>query len=270
VGSGVLLMLSVGGLLLIVCLNNLSFPAGRKVGKFHMIGEVKDLLITAMGFSGVYVGGEISYLKVTSESLFIRILFKNVTCDNIIFRNLFFITHRQRSHTMLDTSQCQKPEKRMSFRGIRASKFRHVFGSSAKKEKCFENIRITRNAHDGNYCAVNPKFLAVVVEVEKFFNLNIVVYLFGFDQDFLVGRRGRKFSSPSNRADRQSGLQRLQGMIFSGSCVDPKLLFSDPDPDLGLISDPDTDPACLTKVIRLYLICPQESIAQRFSSHFRR
>ncbi len=58
------------------------------------------------------------------------------------------------------------------------------------------------------------------------------------------------------------------------SVVDPKLLFSDPDPALGLISEPDPDsdpdPACLTKVIRPYLICPQESIAQRFSSHFRR
>ncbi len=52
------------------------------------------------------------------------------------------------------------------------------------------------------------------------------------------------------------------------SVVDPKLFFSDPDPALGIISDPD--PACLTKVIRLYLICPQESIAQIFSSHFRR
>jgi len=38
-------------------------------------------------------------------------------------------------------------------------------GSQPKKEKCFENLRITRNAQDGNYCAVNPKFLAVVVEV---------------------------------------------------------------------------------------------------------
>ncbi len=63
---------------------------------------------------------------------------------------------------------------------------------------------------------------------------------------------------------------------IADSVVDPKLLFSDPDPTLGLISDPDSypdpasDPACLTKVIRLYLICPQESIAQRFSSHFRR
>ncbi len=52
------------------------------------------------------------------------------------------------------------------------------------------------------------------------------------------------------------------------SVVDPKLLFS--DPALGLISDSDPDLTCLTKVIRLYLICPQESIAQRFSSHFRR
>jgi hypothetical protein len=36
--------------------------------------------------------------------------------------------------------------------------------------------------------------------------------------------------------------------------VDPKLFFSDPDPALGLISDLDPDPACLTKVIRLYKI----------------
>ena len=66
---------------------------------------------------------------------------------------------------MLDTSKCQKPDRRMNFRGIRSSKFRHVYGAPAKKEKCYENVRLSRNAHDGNYCAVNPKFLAVVVEV---------------------------------------------------------------------------------------------------------
>lgn len=66
---------------------------------------------------------------------------------------------------MLDTSGCQKPIQRVCFRGIRSSKFRHVFGSPFKKQKCYENIRITRNAHDSNFCAVNPKFLAVVVEV---------------------------------------------------------------------------------------------------------
>ncbi len=42
--------------------------------------------------------------------------------------------------------------------------------------------------------------------------------------------------------------------IFLVSVVDPKLLFSDPDPALGLIPDSDPDPACLTKVIRLYKI----------------
>jgi coronin-2 len=45
------------------------------------------------------------------------------------------------------------------------SNFRHVYGSPAKKQKCYENVRITRNAHDSDFCAANPKFLAVVVEV---------------------------------------------------------------------------------------------------------
>ena len=65
---------------------------------------------------------------------------------------------------MLDRSECQKP-RRMTFRGIRSSKFRHVYGSPAKRNKCYDNVKITRNALDSNFCAVNPKFLAVVVEV---------------------------------------------------------------------------------------------------------
>lgn len=47
---------------------------------------------------------------------------------------------------------------------VRSSKFRHVFGSPARKELCYEGIKITKNAHDSNFCAVNPKFLAVVTE----------------------------------------------------------------------------------------------------------
>ena len=67
---------------------------------------------------------------------------------------------------MLDTSVCQKPEGgRMHFRGIRSSKFKHVYGAPANKSKCYDNIKITRNAGDASFCAVNPKFLAVVVEV---------------------------------------------------------------------------------------------------------
>ena len=44
------------------------------------------------------------------------------------------------------------------------SKFRHTFGCPAKKEQCYEGLKVTSSAHDGSFCAVNPVFLAVVVE----------------------------------------------------------------------------------------------------------
>ena len=53
----------------------------------------------------------------------------------------------------------------MSFRTIvRNSKFRHVFGQAQRREHCYDNIRITKNSWDSNFCAVNPKFVAVVIE----------------------------------------------------------------------------------------------------------
>ena len=53
----------------------------------------------------------------------------------------------------------------MSLKGIvRNSKFRHVFGTALRKEQCYDNIRITKNSWDSNFCAVNPKFLAIVTE----------------------------------------------------------------------------------------------------------
>ncbi|KAK6184793.1 hypothetical protein SNE40_007182 [Patella caerulea] len=51
----------------------------------------------------------------------------------------------------------------MAFK-MRSTKFRHVYGSPFRKENCYENVRITRNAHESHFCAVNLKFLAVVTE----------------------------------------------------------------------------------------------------------
>lgn len=48
---------------------------------------------------------------------------------------------------------------------MRSSKFRHVYGQAARKDKCYENVKITKDAHDSNCCAVNPKFLAIITEV---------------------------------------------------------------------------------------------------------
>lgn len=51
------------------------------------------------------------------------------------------------------------------FRGVRNSKFRHVYGQPVRRENCFDNVNITKNAHDSQFCAVNPKFIAIVTEV---------------------------------------------------------------------------------------------------------
>lgn len=47
---------------------------------------------------------------------------------------------------------------------VRASKYRHVFGTVAKKEDCYDELKVTRTAWDSNYCAGNPLYLAVLWE----------------------------------------------------------------------------------------------------------
>ncbi|KAM5213506.1 coronin-6 isoform 6-T21 [Hipposideros larvatus] len=52
----------------------------------------------------------------------------------------------------------------MSRRVVRQSKFRHVFGQAAKADQAYEDIRVSKVTWDSSFCAVNPKFLAVIVE----------------------------------------------------------------------------------------------------------
>ena len=52
----------------------------------------------------------------------------------------------------------------MSFRVVRQSKFRHVFGQALRKDSCYDNIRITKSSWDSTFCSVNPKYLAVITE----------------------------------------------------------------------------------------------------------
>eukprot|EP00064_Thunnus_orientalis_P014261 superscaffoldBa00002458_g14303 len=47
---------------------------------------------------------------------------------------------------------------------VRQSKFRHVFGQSVKAEQGYDDIRVSKVTWDSSFCAVNPKFLAVIVE----------------------------------------------------------------------------------------------------------
>lgn len=47
---------------------------------------------------------------------------------------------------------------------VRQSKFRHVFGQGAKRDQCYDNIRITKSSWDSTFCDVNPKYVAVITE----------------------------------------------------------------------------------------------------------
>lgn len=47
---------------------------------------------------------------------------------------------------------------------VRQSKFRHVFAQAWKAEQCLDDLRVTRVTWDGQLCAANPKFVAVITE----------------------------------------------------------------------------------------------------------
>uniref|UniRef100_A0A8P4GBR8 Coronin n=1 Tax=Dicentrarchus labrax TaxID=13489 RepID=A0A8P4GBR8_DICLA len=47
---------------------------------------------------------------------------------------------------------------------VRQSKFRHVFGQTVKAEQGYDDIRVSKVTWDSSFCAINPKFLAVIVE----------------------------------------------------------------------------------------------------------
>jgi len=49
-------------------------------------------------------------------------------------------------------------------RVVRSSKYRHAFGAVAKKEDCYDDLRITRTAWDSNYICANPSYFAVICE----------------------------------------------------------------------------------------------------------
>lgn len=49
-------------------------------------------------------------------------------------------------------------------RVVRQSKFRHVFGQAVKNDQCYDDIRVSRVTWDSAFCAVNPKFVALIIE----------------------------------------------------------------------------------------------------------
>ena len=45
------------------------------------------------------------------------------------------------------------------------SRFRHVFGSPASRDQCYDGVRVsTGSGQDSSLCAVNRRFIALIVE----------------------------------------------------------------------------------------------------------
>ncbi|KAJ3061500.1 Coronin-like protein crn1, partial [Podochytrium sp. JEL0797] len=49
-------------------------------------------------------------------------------------------------------------------RFVRASKYRHVYGTPNKKDQCYDNLKVSRSAWDTNLVKVNSLFLSVNME----------------------------------------------------------------------------------------------------------
>ncbi|XP_063906884.1 coronin-2B-like isoform X2 [Zophobas morio] len=90
-------------------------------------------------------------------------MFSSLYCGGVLHETAY--VGRADNHDAYFSSDMTMTNSQVWFRGVRSSKFRHVYGEPAKREKCYDNINITKNAHDSQFCAVNPKFVALVTEV---------------------------------------------------------------------------------------------------------
>ncbi|TRY83610.1 hypothetical protein DNTS_022093, partial [Danionella cerebrum] len=68
----------------------------------------------------------------------------------------------QTSHHKMERTSSLKRE--MIRRVVRQSKFRHVFGQAVKNDQCYDDIRVSRVTWDSAFCAVNPKFVAIIID----------------------------------------------------------------------------------------------------------
>ncbi|KAJ8401651.1 hypothetical protein AAFF_G00376220 [Aldrovandia affinis] len=87
-------------------------------------------------------------------------------CTSLNLRSAPGSRHQRRreNRNRRETSKYSQNRGAMSRSIVRQSKFRHVFGQAAKAEQCYDDIRVSKVTWDSSFCAVNPKFLAVIVE----------------------------------------------------------------------------------------------------------
>ncbi|XP_031711830.1 uncharacterized protein coro1cb isoform X1 [Anarrhichthys ocellatus] len=76
-------------------------------------------------------------------------------------KNAFDVPKKSKERPQ-EAQQC--PKKDMLRRVVRQSKFRHVFGQAVRNDQCYDDIRVSRVTWDSSFCAVNPKFVAIIID----------------------------------------------------------------------------------------------------------
>ncbi|CAL8277579.1 unnamed protein product [Merluccius merluccius] len=62
-------------------------------------------------------------------------------------------------------AEVNQPQKKdMLRRVVRQSKFRHVFGQAVRNDQIYDDIRVSRVTWDSSFCAVNPNFVAIIID----------------------------------------------------------------------------------------------------------
>uniref|UniRef100_A0AAV2IWK3 Coronin n=1 Tax=Knipowitschia caucasica TaxID=637954 RepID=A0AAV2IWK3_KNICA len=76
-------------------------------------------------------------------------------------KNAFDVPKRTRERPPEEPAAAKKD---MLRRVVRQSKFRHVFGQAVRNDQCYDDIRVSRVTWDSSFCAVNPKFVAIIID----------------------------------------------------------------------------------------------------------
>lgn len=84
--------------------------------------------------------------------------------SNDDFLEEYICCYRVHAHIKVHINPCFSFQFTMARRVVRTSKFRHVFGQALKADQCYDDIRISQMTWDSNFCSVNPKFVAMIVD----------------------------------------------------------------------------------------------------------
>ena len=86
-----------------------------------------------------------------------------IDSKRFLLQRFFKIDARKASKNIAKiTHLLQKDHNMPNF--VRASKFRHVFGTGSKRDHSYDGMKVSKNSWDAPYCAANPKFIAIVLE----------------------------------------------------------------------------------------------------------